>query len=272
VTEDAALEEILKLVHARTHLDFSLYRHATIRRRVRNRMLGLGMASLADYLPRLRASDAETAALVDRLAIKVSRFYRNAPAFDLLRRCVLPGLAASTGRRPLRVWSVGCGYGEEPHSLAMLLEEAALPGWVLATDIDPQALVQAREGIYTEPALRELPEPMRGRFLEDVPGRARHWRVRDEVRRRITWRVDDIVTGVADREGFDLVCCRNLVIYLERPTQEIALAKMARSLRPGGFLLLGEAEWPCASVLGRLDIVSSRWRLFRNAIAERIAA
>jgi chemotaxis protein methyltransferase CheR len=267
---ETGLDQVLEVVRARTNVDFSLYRRNTIRRRIRSRMAGLGVADLDTYLRRIRASETEAQALLDRLAIKVSRFYRNAPAFDLLRQDVLPELAAR--ERPVRVWSAGCGYGEEPHTLAMLLEEAGLPGEVVATDIDRNALVQARQGIYGEAALRELPAGLRKRFLTALPADTPRWRVRDEVRRRIAWRAADILTSPVDAGGFDLVCCRNLVIYLEPGVHDRVLEKIAASLRPGGYVLLGEAEWPSAALLPRFTPISSRWRLFRDNAAARLAA
>jgi chemotaxis protein methyltransferase CheR len=262
---DTGLDQVLEVVRARTNVDFSLYRRNTIRRRIRSRMVGLGVPDLDAYLQRIRASETEAQALLDRLAIKVSRFYRNAPAFELLRHVVLPELA--TRKRPLRIWSAGCGYGEEPHTLAMLLEEAGLPGEIVATDIDRNALVQARQGIYGEAALRELPAELRERFLTPLPGSAPSWRVRDEVRGRIAWVAADILTSAVDAEGFDLACCRNLVIYLEADAHDRVLEKIAASLRPGGYLFMGEAEWPSAALLPRFTTLSPRWRVFRDATA-----
>ncbi len=272
MTEDAALDEILDLVRRRTRLDFSLYRRPTVQRRVRNRMSTLRLPDMAAYLQLLRVSDSETDALVDRLAIKVSRFYRNAAAFDRLRGGLLAELAGLAAPRPIRAWSAGCGYGEEPHTLAMLMEEAGVAGEVLATDIDPGALREGRAGVYDDAALGELPMELRARFLDPVPGRQGRWRVGAQARHRITWRLHDLAADPEPEPPFDLVSCRNVLIYLDRATQHVILARIIASLRPGGCLMLGEAEWPPASLLPGLTAVSSRWRLFRATAAQAMEA
>ncbi len=271
ISDEAALDSILTLVRTRTGLDFSGYRRPTMQRRVRNRMVSVGAGGFAAYLGVLQGSRAETSALVDRLTIKVSRFYRNAPAFDLLRRAVLPSLAKGA-RGPLRLWSAGCGRGEEPYTLAMLLEESGIPGSVLATDIDEGALAHGVRGVYAEAALEELPAELRARFLEDVPGREGHWRVAQAVRARASWRQDNLAHEGIEKERFDLISCRNVLIYLDRPTQERVFSRIAGSLLSGGHLLLGEAEWPSPALLEKLASVAPRSRLFRIERMEGIAA
>src|SRR5690606_3832764 len=166
---DALVQAILDVLRLRTGCDFSRYRRATMHRRIRNRMIALGIASLPEYLARIEDAEDEALPLLERLTIKVSRFYRNRATFALLRTHVLPHLARDRGGAPLRMWSAGCGCGEEAYSLAMLLEEAALPGFVVASDIDPAALGAARAAAYPAEALAELPPELRERFLRARP-------------------------------------------------------------------------------------------------------
>src|SRR5512141_1348100 len=142
--EDLAwLGQVLDLVRERKGLDFGGYRAATLLRRARNRLIAANVRSLPEYLERLRDDPAEADALVERLTVKVSRFYRDAATFDALRAALAARLAGGPGR-PLEAWSAGCGQGEEPYSLAILLAglgqaPSGAPD-VLATDIDPAAL------------------------------------------------------------------------------------------------------------------------------------
>lgn len=268
MTETQVLEEILHEVRERTGLDFAGHRRGTLLRRVRNRMTTVASESLPGYLALLRATPAEAAALVDRLTIKVSRFYRNAPAFDLLRGAILPGLAR--GPRPLAAWSAGCGCGEEAYTLAMLLAERGAPGEVVATDLDAGALEAARAGVYREEALAELPPELRARFLE--PGeRPGLWRVGAEARSRVRFQAGDLC-GDPPGGRFDLVCCRNVLIYLDPQAQRRAYARMDQALAPGGFLMLGEAEWPAEPFAARLKPVAHRARLFEAAAPAAAAA
>lgn len=268
---DAAIAGILALMHERTGYDFSSYRVQTIRRRIRNRMICVGIHTLSGYLLHLKSVETEALELLDRLAVKVSHFYRNAHTFDLLREQVLPGLYRRFGG-PLRIWSAGCARGEEPYTLALLLEAAGIPGTVLATDIDEAALRAARRGVYLREALRELPGSLIETGLEPVAGDERHVRVRAALRRRVHFQLHD-VTATALPIGstdFHMISYRNVLIYLRREVQERTLLQMRAVLRDGGCLCLGEAEWPPPSVARSLSPLPQRSHLFEAIAAPAI--
>lgn len=263
--DHAVIAAILETVRERTGVDFSGYRPATVRRRLHNRMLGLSVSTVGDYLHVLRASSDEAARLLERLTIKVSHFYRNPAAFDVLRRDVVPRLAAAAGPRPLRLWSAGCGRGEEAYTLAMVLEDAGCDGDVLGTDVDESALELAASACYADEALRELPDDWRPRYLAAaVPPLRRPCRVADAVRRRVRFARHDLCSGSAEPAVFDLVCCRNVLIYLRRTAQDTVLATLSGALAPGGVLMLGEAEWPPGDWERQFDVVNRQWRILRQ--------
>lgn len=255
----AAVDAILRLVRERTGLDFTGYRRTTIGRRVANRTIALGVSSLHDYVELLASSASEAGRLAERLTIKVSRFYRDPRAFDLLRDRLLPALAARSPHRPLRLWSAGCSRGEEAYTLAMLLEASGIPGAVLASDVDREALEAASVARYRDDALIDLPPSLRERFLEPVGHGT--WEVRAAVRRRVVLEWRDIVRSQPGERRFDLACCRNVLIYLDRKAQGRTLERMEAALVPRGYLLLGEAEWPAS--LASWTIVSKRLRAFQ---------
>ena len=266
--ERAAVDGILALVRQRTGLDLCPYRPATMLRRIRNRMISVGAATLADYFRVLQADAGETAPLVDRLTIKVSRFYRNRDTFDTLRSDVLPSLAAMREGAPLRIWCAGCGFGEEAYTLAMLLAEGGWPGTIDATDIDSAALARASEGVYSAPAFEELPRDLADRYLVAIGSATPPaWRVSDDIRARVRFSHDDLMAGGQAASGgpFELVSCRNVLIYLQRAAQDHALAVLRRALVPRGVLCLGEAEWPSPGAAEGLEVVSRRARIFRTA-------
>jgi chemotaxis protein methyltransferase CheR len=264
--EQALVGAILAIVRERTGRDFSGYRAGTVQRRILNRMISAGISSMREYLAWLQRSREEAPRLLERLTIKVSRFYRNAATFDLLREQAIPRLAGERSGRPLRLWSAGCGCGEEPYTLAMLLDEAGIPGSVVGTDIDPAALDTARAGVYPESALGELPADLAGRYLEHVDSglRGGAFRVRDGLRPRLRFSHHDVTAAVPpqDQVPFDLVCCRNILIYLLPDVQSRTLAGVCATIAPGGLLVLGEAEWPAASLAGSLAVVERRARVF----------
>jgi two-component system CheB/CheR fusion protein len=195
-SDDVLTAAVLQVVRERVGLDFSEYRPATIERRIRNRMLAVGAACLSEYLQRLTAAPDEAEALAERLVIKVSRFYRNAATFDLLRSTVVPALVAEAHGAPLRVWCAGCSGGEEAYTYAMLLEEAGVAGTIEATDIACDALAAAAAGTYRLDALNELPEDLAVRYLQPLSGRAEErYRVVDALRARVRFTRHDVTTG-----------------------------------------------------------------------------
>jgi chemotaxis methyl-accepting protein methylase len=243
---DRLIEAVIAVVRRQTAHDFSRYREATIRRRIYNRMLAAGVPTLGSYLELLRNSRAEVAKLAENLTVKVSSFYRDTRAFDVVSREVLPLVARRRAGGHVRIWSAGCGRGEEAYTLAMLIEEQHLPGCILATDIDHNALSVAQTGVYSLDAIVGLPEDLSRTYCRSVSAAfPAHVAVGEVVRRRVRFRVHDMLSGTSPApQAFDLICCRNVLIYLKREEQQRALRYFYRALAPGGFLFLGEAEWP----------------------------
>src|SRR4051812_39589519 len=136
----ACLADVLEILHARTGVNFASYRPAMLERRISRHYATSGAASSEDYLRQLQGSPVSAFRLLENLTIKVSRFYRHAPTFDHLSAELLPQLARERAGKPLRIWCAGCGAGEEAYTLAMLLEDAGIEGFIEATDIDSTAL------------------------------------------------------------------------------------------------------------------------------------
>lgn len=270
---EAVVAAILSTVHARTGIDFSAYRTSTVYRRILNRMMSVGLDSFERYLELLHSSADEPSRLVERMTIKVSRFYRNKPTFDCLREQLIPRLMREKGGAPLRVWSVGCGCGEEVYTLAMLLDEAGAEAIIEGTDVDPTALAAAALGIYRAASLEELPSSLARRYLEPPgSGTAGCYRVRDCLRERVRLSRHDITVQATAPGGghFDVISCRNVLIYLQRAWQERVAQSLRRALNDGGILCLGEAEWPPPTVAATLEVLGRSTRLFRAPPARHI--
>jgi chemotaxis methyl-accepting protein methylase len=262
----AIVDEALALLLERRGIDFSEYRRGTIERRVANRMVGAYTRSAEQYLRLLRDDEVEVDRLIANLTIKVSRFYRNAAVFDFLRDSVIPDLRRRFHGEPLRVWSAGCASGEEAYTLAMLLRDDDL---VTATDIDEKALEAARRGVYAAGAFGEAPPEWLGELAVPADGGGAMVSVNDSIRRRVQILRHDLASAtVAPRLlRFHLVCCRNVLIYFSQPLQLRALGVLAGSIRRGGVLSLGEAEWPPRGA-PPLEIVDRRRKIFRRSVAE----
>ncbi|MHB1416664.1 MAG: CheR family methyltransferase [Chloroflexota bacterium] len=262
-TLETTLADILSLVGERRGIDFRSYRHTTVERRTLGRMQLAKVETYAEYRDRLESDPEEIDRLIRYLTIKVSRFFRDLPVFDLLRNKVLPDLAQRG--RPLRVWSAGCGNGEEPYSLAILLAEAGLDGAVVGTDVDEKALADARTGRYRQEAVADLLPALRETYFQvEYERGGPRYIVNDTLRRRVEFRSHNLIADQADLLGsFDLICCRNVLIYFESPAQGRVEHLLRQHLGRCGYLCLGEAEWLSPNVEQSFTVIDRQARLFR---------
>ena len=251
---DDTLSEILKAVKQRKGVDFSRYRHETVARGVANRMAARGCESAVAYLPHVGYEPEECEAFLAELAINVSSFFRNPMVYEILGQRLIPELLEEKrreGRREVWVWSAGCAMGEEPYSVAILLHEAIQADnsrWtvhVFATDINEKVLDYARSGIYPEERLQDAKMGIVLKYFSTCPG---GYELASEIRNRVVFSRDDLTSPAlaapADSVfgAFDLVLCRNVLIYMDSDLAGDVYRKLHRSLNPGGYLVLGEAE------------------------------
>jgi chemotaxis protein methyltransferase CheR len=211
-----------------------------IRRRVMRRMESLDIHEFSSYLLFLNRNPSEWDVLRPLFAVTISRFFRNRPVFDALSRHVLAPLAEKG--TPVFAWSAGCASGEEAFTLRILWEE--LPGRkppmsILATDVAGACLQRAREGLYPESSLREVPRPIVERHFRKEEGR---FRLREDVVRSVTFRDHDLMGNPPSGE-FHLVLCRNAAFtYFAVPLRVPVAGAIASVLSPGGFLVIGRTE------------------------------
>ncbi len=221
--------------------------HGQVRKRIWRRVHTLGLRDIAAYRQRLEREPAEWVELDDACRVTISRFCRDRGVFEQLGADILPTLArrsVSEGRGEVRVWSAGCASGEEPWSLLLVWRfiahiEEGVRLTVFGSDADELLLGRAREGRYGAGSLKELPESiLREAFERD----GEELRLRGELRRGVIFVHGDLRT--TSPEGlFDLVLCRNLAFtYFDESHQREALERLAASLRPGGFLIIGRHE------------------------------
>jgi chemotaxis protein methyltransferase CheR len=221
-------------------LDLACYRYDQLHRRLLGFARRRHMENLTQYAQLLADDVQERESFLHRFAINVSEFFRDADRFEILANELLPGVLAERGR--LRVWSAGCSGGHEPYSLAMLLRDRGEdPSHrVLATDIDAVALAQARAGgPYAEKEIRNMSRAHRDRYLrQDDAGR---WWVGDELRSMVTFQRHDLLQDQMPA-GFDMIVCRNVLIYFTAHARAELFARFAEALPPGGVLFVGATE------------------------------
>jgi two-component system, chemotaxis family, CheB/CheR fusion protein len=241
----ATLREVLTLLRVRTGHDFSNYKPATILRRIERRILVHGLADARQYVQTLRERPEEIGLLLNELLISVTNFFRDPEAYQMLERRVVPKLFENkTAADSIRVWAAGCATGEEAYSIAMILVEVAGASMtapriqVFATDLDERAIAIAREGFYTDAEVADVSDERLQRFF----GRERSgYRIRRELRELVLFAAHNVIKD-PPFSHLDLIACRNVLIYLNRPAQERLLETFHFALRPGGFLFLGQSE------------------------------
>lgn len=207
-----------------------------------------GMECVDGLMRQLRLGrDAELEiAVVDAMTTNETLFFRDYKPFDLFRDVILPEhLAANASRRSLRIWCAAVSSGQEAYSLAMILEEMAarLAGWrieILGTDISGEILEKARAGVYSQfEVQRGLPIQM---LLKHFTQNGDKWRISDRLRAMVTFRHHNLLESSDGFGQFDVIFCRNVLIYFDQQTKTRVLARLARSLSPQGRLLLGATE------------------------------
>jgi chemotaxis protein methyltransferase CheR len=254
-----------RLIQARAGLCCDGYKERVLRRRIAVRMRTAGTETFSAYAALLERDPTEYERLVDTVTINVSKFFRNASTWVLLREQVLPELWQSSDER-IRIWSAGSAAGEEAYSMAiLLLQQAEQSGSgierfdILATDVDPDALERARRAEYGAFAFSEMADETRARWFEGPDLN----RLRDEVKRHVRFEQLDLMKDPFPEERH-LVLCRNVLIYFERGVQHHLFRRFHECTAASGYLQLGKVETLFGAPPGLYETVSARERLFRK--------
>jgi two-component system, chemotaxis family, CheB/CheR fusion protein len=263
-----ALKKICVLLRDQTGHDFSQYKETTLVRRVERRMAVHQIELPNDYLRYLRNTPAEGQALFRDLLIGVTSFFRDPEAFAVLEAQVVPQLfAGKPAGAPVRVWVCGCSTGEEAYSLAILLQEhldtlrQPFAVQIFATDIDRRAIEHARSGLYPASIAADLSPERLARFFTLEPASG-IYRLQKGIRDLLIFSEQDVIKD-PPFSRLDLICCRNLLIYLSGDLQKKLLPLFHYALNPQGLLFLGTSE--TVGDLGALFApLDRKWKLYRR--------
>jgi len=232
------------LIEERMGLHYDLQERELLAERVSGRASERGFESLLDYYYFLRydpSADAELALLAEALVVNETYFFREAAPLEILSNELLPRML-DRGIKP-RVWCAACSTGEEPLTLAMLLDKAGILERVtlVASDISARVLAHARSGVYRRRSLRSLPPGVVGRWLE---GDENSMRVAPRIASAVTWRQVNLVDDreLVELDSFDVIICRNVLIYFRDQTIEHVVERLWQRLNPDGLLLVGASE------------------------------
>jgi len=234
------LGRLRQVVLEKTGLDLEYYKENQLQRRLKFIIQRVGAKDIDEYVKLFLTSPEVVEDFRDRFTINVSEFFRNPEKFEELGEKILPDILSRKKSSTLRVWSAGCSIGSEPYSLAILFEEKKLSAYqILATDVDYAALEQAKRGVYGKEYLKNVPpELLQKYFLSEGENR---FSVKPLLKKHITFEKHDLLRDEVGKR-FDLVVCRNVVIYFEEKAKEIVFNRLAQSLDSGGYLWIGSTE------------------------------
>lgn len=248
--------DICKLLNEKRGYDFTGYRHAMLSRRIEKRLFATKQDNLSDYYNYILHNEYEIDNIIDVLTINVSHFFRDPLAFEVVKNEIFPKIILKkkeTSNNNIRIWSAGCSEGQEAYSLSIALDEYLkeeklnFEQFVFATDIDKKALQYATEGIYKTQNLHNVKlGTVKNYFVEED----NCFRVSNEIKSQVKFSFFDLTDKNRNYPvesiygGFDMVSCRNVLIYFNIEAQETIMNKLHNSLNLGGYLFLGESEVP----------------------------
>jgi chemotaxis protein methyltransferase CheR len=260
-------ERIREVVADLTGITLSDLKQDLVYSRLIRRLRKLRLKSFDEYMLQLeKHPESELGELINAITTNLTAFFREVHHFDYLRDELLPMIESEKRlERRLRIWSAGCSTGEEPYSLAMTLVEAfgdRLAAWdarILATDIDTGVLATAERGVYAEERVRGIPKDLlQTHFRRGTGDQAGQYRVADHLKRLIAFKQLNLNGPWPMRGPFDIIFCRNVVIYFDKPTQRVLFDRMANLMSDDGHLFIGHSE--------NLFRVSERFELIGKTI------
>ncbi|MBV1889513.1 MAG: protein-glutamate O-methyltransferase CheR [Gammaproteobacteria bacterium] len=259
--------EIRQLVKTSTGINLGESKYNMVYGRLTKRLRALNLDNFGDYRAYLKKSgEQELIELTNAITTNLTAFFRENHHFERLATEILPEmLERNRQERRLRIWSAGCSTGEEPYSLAITLQESVPKGWgdikILATDLDSNVINHASTGIYTNSRIEGIDDRRSKRWFEKVDHD--HIQVSQQLRDMITFKQLNLFHNWPMSGPFDVLFCRNVVIYFDKPTQRELFDRYAEIIRPGGYLIIGHSE--------NLFKTSERFENLGNTVYRRIS-
>lgn len=269
---EEGLDLLKKKILEERGLDTSQYKDKFLKRRVKARMRVRGIITFQDYISLLDRDPKEYILLFDKLTVNVTEFFRNPEMWKALQKKVFPEVLADPEEaRIVRFWSAGCASGEEVYTLAMLVDQylwnkdSRLQVVIRGTDLDEDALKKAREGRYPPDKLKKVPDIQKRLYFEkDGDG----LRVNDKARALVRLARHDLIGG-RKYKYFDVILCRNVIIYFSREQQMRLFEDFHNALNNDGFLIIGKTETLLDRSKDMFEVVDSHERIYRKKVLPR---
>lgn len=225
-------------IKRKTGIDLALYKEAQMRRRLTSLYEKKGYRDFVEFLKALEQDRDLMNEFLDRMTINVSEFYRNGKRWEVLEKKIFPKLLQTNKR--LKIWSAACSTGEEPYSLVMVLSQLVPLSQIqiIATDLDENVLQKAKLGLYPERSLAEVPKDIQAKYFEKE---GNFYKVKDEIKRCVTFKKHNLLRDNYE-SNFDLIVCRNVMIYFTEEAKDQIYTNFSKSLRKDGILFVGSTE------------------------------
>lgn len=235
---DRDFEQFIANVKRKTGIDLALYKEQQMKRRLTTLRKKRGYDSFERFYEAMLQDEMLFAEFLDRMTINVSEFWRNPNRWDVLHNRFIPELVQMHGK--LTCWSAACSTGEEPYSLAMILDHLNLlpQSKIIASDIDENAIAKAKQGIYSERSIRDLPQYFAQKYMTEKDSLLH---VSDRIKQAVQFEQMNLLSDPF-RTNYDLIICRNVLIYFTDEAKDLIYRKFSASLKPGGILFVGSTE------------------------------
>lgn len=224
-------------VKQKTRIDLAQYKEDQMKRRLISLYKKHGYGNFDSFFKGMDTDPSLLYEFLDHITINVTNFFRNPSQWEILQKSILPRLIKERGR--IKSWSAACSTGEEPYSLAMIYHHMNIEhDKILATDLDKNVLSKASEGIYSEKSLEQVPALFRNKYFNRID---KDFEIPHSIKNRINFKKQNLLTDSFD-SNYDLIVCRNVMIYFTEETKDYLYQKFSAALRPGGVLFVGSTE------------------------------
>ena len=237
--DDKDWELFKQKLDKKTGIDLQLYKEPQMKRRIGNLVTRDGMDSFVAYFDKVAKDKDSFAEFIEYLTINVSEFFRNPDKFDKIEKEIIPYLMKNSPK--LNIWSAGCSIGAEPYSLSIIMKELTpnVRHRILATDLDIDILAKAKKGVYTDNEIKSMKPDRKAKYFTKTPDGK--FAVKPEIKSAVEFKRHNLLKDKFEK-GFDLILCRNVVIYFTEEAKDQLYLHFFEALKPGGLLFVGATE------------------------------
>ena len=265
---DRMYENVISFIDENMKFEPKSYNRSYLERRIQSRIRRVGVDTYSDYLKYLKSNDKEQAELIDTLSVNVTEFFRNVEVWEEMKHILRDETA---NKRNVSCWSAACSDGREPYSIAMLshddpkINERRVN--ITATDIDEESLEKARNGVYNSSRITDIAAQLETlsdieKYI-DTSGDEKQFAVKNYIKRVVDFEKHDLISGQS-KSGFDIVLCRNLLIYINTQYKEKMFDTLTKSIDSGGYLIIGRSETLPTSYTDMYEIYDRKNHIYKK--------